>query len=232
MLTTMWKVLGFRLEREEYDRLGWRELALGLVLAWVVGYGRWWDRPDAVHALLRSGAISALIVVLLGLLLHVTLTPLSAGRARLLPTTAYVGLTSLPAALYALPLERWFELETARSLNLALLALVATWRVALYVRLAWEVARVRGLELLVVTLLPLSGVVFGLTVSGMLLGVFQLMAGNESSTTTAESRYEVILALGMASLVLGPVLLITWLVLVARSRRAARRDLAATEGGQ
>jgi hypothetical protein len=72
MLSTMLRVLGFRLGREEYDRLGWRELAFGLLLAWVVGYGRWWDRPDAVHFVLRSGAVSALLVLALGLLLRST----------------------------------------------------------------------------------------------------------------------------------------------------------------
>jgi hypothetical protein len=62
-----------------------------------------------------------------------------------------------------------------------------------------------------------------------LLGVFQLMAGNQSSTTTAESRYEVILSLGQASLFLGPALLLVWLFLILRERQARRGGLAAAE---
>ena len=45
----------------------------------------------------------------------------------------FVTLTSLPALLYAIPVEKFMSLETAQTANVIFLAIVASWRVALLI---------------------------------------------------------------------------------------------------
>ncbi|MCB9916678.1 MAG: hypothetical protein H6828_16260, partial [Planctomycetes bacterium] len=131
MARTIWRLLSFRLTPAEFAELGRAHLAVGLALAWAVGYGRWWDRPDQVAPLLRSGLVSVFLALGLGVVLGGFLTALRPPRGGLVQVCAFVALTAPPAAVYALPLERWLDLEVARALNVASLAVVATWRVAL-----------------------------------------------------------------------------------------------------
>ena len=45
----------------------------------------------------------------------------------------FVTLTSLPALLYAIPVEKFMALEYAQTANVLFLAVVASWRVALLI---------------------------------------------------------------------------------------------------
>jgi len=220
MFTLMFRVLTFRLTPEEFDELGFRHFLLGTVTAWAVGFGRWWNRPEDAMPLLRSGIVSVIIVLALGLLLHVVTSVLKPQHRGLLKTTAYVSLTSLPAAVYALPLESWMELEQARSGNFAMLTVVAVWRVALYVCFLMRIARFKLYTTIVTTVFPLAVVVFLLAVNGLTFHVLQLNTGRaDTPISTAESRYEVILYMGILSIYVAPVAFVLWLLLWAWSRK-------------
>ncbi len=219
-------MLTFRLTPEEYDRLGFKHLLFGLATAWLVGYGRWWDRPDDVSPFLRSGALSVLTVIGLGFLLHRVMTGLVPRHEGHMRTAAYVSLTSLPAAIYALPLERWMELEQARTGNVAMLAVVAAWRVALYVYLLRRIAGFPIYTTIVTTLLPLAVIICFVTISGTQFRVLSIMTGvtvDPPPPSTAETRFDIIASLSCLSLVLTPVLVILWLILFER-RSDARYD--------
>jgi hypothetical protein len=86
-------------------------------------------------------------------------------------------MTSPLAWLYAIPVEQWMSLENAARVNIALLALVAFWRVALMVRVLCLVTKAHWLRCLVVVLLPSSvealylSVVMHMQLVGMMGGV-------------------------------------------------------------
>ena len=219
LLRDTWNVLAFRLTPRGYEELRGAHLALGVLLAWAAGYGRWWDHHGEVDPLLSSGAVSVLIVFALGTVLHGVLAPLRPERGGWLQTTAYVGLTSPLAALYALPLEAWMDVEAARVLNLVFLAIVSLWRVALLVRLARGLAGLGVWCTTVACLTPLALTVFALTLGGLLMDVFKLMAGADHVPRPAETRYEVIASLGMASIAVGPFFFLAWLHQIVVRRR-------------
>lgn len=79
----------------------------------------------------------------------------------------FVGLTSLPAVLYAIPVETFMSSEGAGYANFIFLAVVAVWRVCL---LCVFCSKVVGLSRWGVTLLPLTGIMILLaTLYGPLL---------------------------------------------------------------
>ena len=111
------RVLVFRATAAELEGLDRRHLALGLVCTWLVGVGRYWDAPRA-HLVQHLGLGSVVYVFGLALLLWATgaaMRPRSWSFRRVL---TFVTLTSPPAALYALPVERWLPLETANTANI------------------------------------------------------------------------------------------------------------------
>ena len=65
-------------------------------------------------------------------------------------------MTAPVAWLYAIPVEQWMSLEAAARFNIALLAVVAFWRVALMVRVLNLVTGAGWFRCLVVVLLPSS----------------------------------------------------------------------------
>lgn len=166
----------FRLHAAGYAALGWREARVGLVLAWIAGIGRYWDHPTAGLAQ-QSGVGSVAYVFALSALLWLMLRPLGAHRRSYAALAAMVGLTSPLAWVYALPVERWTSVDTAIPLNLAFLAVVALWRVALFVRYLRVGCGLSRPGVLVCAALPLSVIVTALTMLNLEHAVLDLMGG-------------------------------------------------------
>lgn len=172
----LWRMLFFRLGSQEYLELGPRDAALGVLCAWIAGIGRYWDHPTA-GAAQKSGLGSVVYVVALSALLWLLLMPLRANRQKYVTLLAAVSLTSPLAWLYAVPVERWFDVGTAISLNLWFLAIVAGWRVALLARFLHRGANCSAPRALVLTLVPLCGILVVLQQLNLEHAVFQLMSG-------------------------------------------------------
>ena len=79
------------------------------------------------------------------------------------------------AWLYAVPVERMTDLTTAAKWNVAFLAVVAIWRVALMARVFSVLIGVRFLKALGWVLIPASGEAFFVSIAGMNIGK-QIMA--------------------------------------------------------
>jgi hypothetical protein len=222
---TALRVLTFRASRDELASLGRPHLAVGLACTWLVGMGRWWDDPGA-HILQHLGLGSVAYVFVLSLLLWAPARPLATAELTYGRLLTFVTLTAPPAMLYAIPVERMTDLDTARTLNVWFLASVATWRVALYATFLRRFARLSMLRMVVATLLPLALVVAALTALNLERAVFDVMGGLRSPGTANDAAYQVLITLTLFSFLAAPVLVLAFIGLLAhdaRARRLARR---------
>lgn len=194
VIRTTVKLLFFRITREELLRLDSRHLTFGLLCTWLVGIGRFWDHPNA-KLVQYLGLGSVIYVFALSLLLWLFIWPLRPKNWTYRSVLTFITLVSPPAALYALPVERWFSLETATGLNTWFLLIVAAWRVALLIFFVKRFGELKGGEVIVATILPLAAIV--LTLSSLKLDqrVFQVMGGLDRRPPTAEDGANVVLSL-------------------------------------
>ena len=220
----LFRLLSFRLGRDDFDRFGRSHLILGLLCTWVVGMGRWWDDPGA-NLLQHIGLGSLIYVFVLALVLCLVIAPLNPRELSYRHVLTFVALTSPPAILYAIPVEKFTSLSVAREINIWFLAAVASWRVAL---LFFYLKRYAGLPIyaiLVAGLLPLSGIVTTLTVLNLERAVFDIMGGLRETGTANDSAYAVLATLTFFSALLFVPLLIAYvIVIVVRSKRFLDED--------
>jgi hypothetical protein len=214
------RLLAFR-RTSSAPALHWRAfLAFGLGCTWLAGVGRYWDHPRA--ALWQHLGLGSIAYVLcLSALLWLLLRPLRPRRWWYRNVLVFVTLTSPPALLYAIPVERFLSMDAAQATNAWFLAVVAGWRVALLVLFLRRVAELRWFALLVATLLPLTLIVAALALLNLEHAVFEIMAGiSPPLRTGGDLAYLVVLALTLVSLYAFPVLAIAYVVLVVQAQRA------------
>lgn len=105
-------------------------LAFGLAFTQQAGIGRYWDHTRAEPwQMLGLGSVAD--VSCLALLLWLVVWPLHPKRWSYCNALVFVALTSPPAVLYAIPVERFLALDAAQVANAWFLAIVATGRLAL-----------------------------------------------------------------------------------------------------
>lgn len=213
-------MLTFRVSRAELLRLDRRHLAFGLLCTWVVGAGRYWDDPGA-NVLQHLGLGSVIYVFVLAAVLWGSLKPIGAQDWTYSRVLTFVTLTAPPAMLYAIPVERFMSLSAARTANVWFLAVVAAWRVALYIFFARRVSRLHWFSVTVGSLLPLSLIVAALTFLNLERAVFNIMGGLRDGNAN-DSAYQVLVMLTFFASMAFPFLLLFWLVLavLAFKRRA------------
>lgn len=181
--------------------LGW-----GLAITWLAGMGRYWDHPKALW-FQYAGLGSVAYVFVLALILFLVLAPLRARNAGYLNVLTFVCLTSAPAVLYAIPVERFMSLSAAQTANVWFLAIVATWRVGLLFWFMKFVCRLPWLIVIIAALLPLAAIVIALTVLNLEHVVFDLMAGiRPEDASSNDGTYHVVFLLGVFSFFGAPVL--------------------------
>jgi hypothetical protein len=212
--------LTFRASREELTDLGTADLVFGLLATWLVGVGRWWDDPEA-SLLQHLGIGSVLYVFVLALLLWLLVKPLGPQDWSYRGVLTFVSLTSPPALLYAIPVERFLDLDTARQINVWFLAFVAAWRVGLLAFYLRRLGRLPWYGVVVATLLPLTAIVSVLTALNLERAVFDVMSGLREEGTAGDEAYAVLVALTFLSMLLViPLLLVyifTWYAQRSRS---------------
>ena len=221
VLTTAIRLLTFRASREELVGLGSPHLTFGLLATWLVGIGRWWDDPEA-HLLQHLGLGSVAYVFVLAFVLWLLTKPLGPQNWSYRSVLTFVTLTSPPAILYAIPVERFLDLATARLINVWFLAFVALWRVALLVFYLRRSARLPWYSVVVATLLPITIVVTALTALNLERAVFDVMGGLREEGTAGDGAYGVLIGLTLLSTIMvGPLLLAYGLIWFFRRRRPA-----------
>jgi hypothetical protein len=111
--------------------------------------------------------------------------------------------------------------------NVVFLAVVASWRVALYAVFLKRTAALSPGRAIVGTLLPLAIIVVVLSLLNLEHVVFNIMGGlraNEASQN--DGAYMVVLMLSLLSSTLAPLLFIAYLILVYRSWRGAQQGIS------
>lgn len=195
-------------------------LAFGLVFTWLAGVGRYWDNPRA-DLWQHLGLGSLAYVFCLALILWLLLLPLRPRLWSYRNVLVFVTITSPPAILYALPVERFMSLEAAQSANAWFLAVVATWRVALLVWFLNRLAGLKGFTIVVATLLPLALIVVALAALNLEHVVFELMSGiRPEERSPNDASYLVVATLALFSFLASPILAAAYLWLVYRARAA------------
>lgn len=217
------KLLSFRLSQSEFLQLDGRHLAFGLTCTWLVGVGRYWDHPNA-KLLQYLGVGSVVYIFALSVFLWLLLWPLKPKNWRYRNLLTFISLVSLPAAFYAIPVERWFSFEIATKLNVWFLAIVATWRVALLIFYLKRMAELGFGELIVATFLPLTVIVFALLILNLEGAVFEIMAGIRRSRTANDAAYGVLFTLGLLSNFFLVPLLIAYAVITFQKWRKRRNS--------
>lgn len=223
VLRTQFRFLAFRDARPDLDAHGTWYLAWGVGVTWLAGVGRYWDNPRA-DLWQHLGLGSVVYLFVFSLLLWLLVRPLRPERWSFRGVLVFVSLTSLPALLYAIPVELWTSLPTAQSLNVGFLAVVAGWRVLLlYVHL-FRVARLGWFGALVGLLSPLVLIVTALALLNLQHVVFRIMGGlrpEEQGPHDAAEHVVRLLAVGSV-FATTPLLLAYAGLAVARHRRARR----------
>ena len=200
----------------------WRAfLIFGLFFTWLAGIGRYWDNPRA-HLWQTLGVGSLGYVFVLAFVIWAMLIALRPKNWSYLNVLLFVTLTSPPAVLYAIPVERFMTAEAAVSANVWFLAIVATWRVALYAVFLRRTAGLSVAGVIVGTLLPMAIIIVTLTILNLEHVVFNLMGGTrQDQRSVNDGAYQVVVGLSMLSISLAPILAIAYGVLVYRSWRDA-----------
>lgn len=214
VLRTAVRLLTFRATREEMLAFGPRHLAFGLVATWLVGIGRYWDHPSA-SAFQYAGLGSLAVSAALAAVLWIIVMPMRPAGMTFLNVWTFVTLCAPLAALYAVPVERFMPLRTARDVNAWFLLTVAAWRVALLVFYLRRLCRLSWFRTAVATLLPITGVVTALAALNLERAVFDLMSGGGEGTAN-DGAYFVVILLAFLSIYALPFTGLSWLVIVAR----------------
>lgn len=123
MATTWLRYLFLRLSAEELRVVPWRVyLGPALVVTWLAGMGRYWDHPSA-SGFQMLGIGSVVYVFVLALVLCIVGGSLGARNWNYPTVVTLVALTSPPALLYAIPVERWMPMVQAQQTNVWFLAI-------------------------------------------------------------------------------------------------------------
>jgi hypothetical protein len=192
-------------------------------MTWLAGIGRYWDNPRA-ELWQIAGLGSLAYVFSLALVLWLLILPLRARRWSYRNVLLFVCLTSPPALLYAIPVERFMSGEAALAANAWFLGIVASWRVALLLVFLKRDAGLRAWEAIVACLLPLALIVVSLALLNLEHVVFNLMSGIRAEDRSVnDAAYLVVLTLSYFSFLASPLLAIAYLWLVFRRRQGLAR---------
>lgn len=206
IVRTVVRLLTFQITREELLELDLRHLATGIAGTWIVGMGRYWDDPGA-KLLQHLGLGSIIYIFALSLFIWLIVKPYFVERWSYFTVLVFVSLTSFPAVFYAIPVERFFEVNVAGSINAWFLAVVAAWRLALLYFFLKRFTQLGHEYILIGTFLPVCFLIAALTILNLERSVFDIMGGFRNSTSK-DAAYQVLVALSMLSVMLvGPLLL-------------------------
>jgi hypothetical protein len=222
LLLDEWRFLTFR-SMSPAIRDHWKAfLVFGLAFTWLAGVGRYWDNPKA-HLWQYLGLGSLAYVFVLALVIWGLIAPLKPRNWSYRNVLLFITLTAPPAVLYAIPVERFMASEGAVLANIWFLAVVASWRVALYGVFLRRNAGLSMAATVVGTLLPLTIIVVALTALNLEHVVFNIMGGlREDEKSVNDGAYTIVVLLSMLSVTLAPIVVLAYALLVYRARSGAQ----------
>lgn len=220
IFNTIIKVLTFKLTRDEMLQFNKTHLLAGLIGTWIVGMGRYWDDSGA-SLLQHLGFGSVIYIFVLAGFIWLILQPFRVKNWDYFTVLTYIGLTSFPAIFYAIPVERFFSIQTANSINVWFLAIVAIWRLGLLYYFLKHFTMISSGNILTVTLMPICLIISTLTVLNLHRVVFEVMGGVRNPTPH-DSSYLFLTLLTGISMILTLPLLIAYGVGIYISRKKSK----------
>lgn len=227
IFNTIIKLLTFKLTRDEMLMFNKSHFMVGLVGTWIVGMGRYWDDSGA-SLLQHLGLGSVIYIFVLAGFIWLILKPFQVDSWSYFTVLTFIGLTSFPAIFYAIPVELYFSIETANSMNVWFLAIVAAWRLGLLYYFLKHFTRLSAGNILTVTLMPICLIISTLTVLNLHRVVFNMMGGMRNPTSH-DSSYFILMLLTGISLVLTLPLLIAYGVGIYNNRQKSKQNERSTK---
>ncbi len=214
---TIVRLLTFRLTREEMLQFNKTHFLAGLIGTWIVGMGRYWD-DNRASLLQHLGLGSVIYIFVLAGFIWLILTPFKLKNWTYFTVLTFISLTSFPAVFYAIPVERFFPVQTANSMNVWFLAIVATWRLSLLYYFLKHFTQLNRAAIWTVTLMPVCSIISALTVLNLHKVVFSLMGGM-SEPTPHDSSYFILMLLTGVSMLLTLPLLVAYVGEIVKARQ-------------
>lgn len=210
---SLWKLwfrlLTFRTRVDDYQAFNRNHLLAGLFVTWIVGMGRYWDDPKA-EWLQLWGVGSVIYVFLLSAVFWIIVKPLEP-KITYFNILTFITLTSPPAILYAIPVEKWMSLESANMLNLRFLQVVALWRLALLFRYLYYHTRLGWPAVFCCAMMPVSLIIWVLFELNLHHVVFNIMGGiRDADPSSQDAAYEALFLMGMLSFPVSCFCLLVW----------------------
>jgi len=213
-------LLLFRNFKPKTKEFPYQYLLFGLMTAILAGIGRYWDNPRA-HWWQYAGMGSFLYCFVLAFLIYIILSPLKPENWSYYNVLTFVSLTSLPALLYAIPVEKFMNLHNAQITNLWFLLTVALWRVILFVLYLKRSARLSGMKILVSFLLPIILIITMLSILNLEHVIIKLMAGlREDEKSVNDLAYMIVLFATFFSYYLLPVIVPAYLYFIYKKKKS------------
>lgn len=222
ILKTILRLLTFKITREEILTFNKNHFIAGLLGTWVVGIGRYWD-DNGASLLLHFGLGSVIYIFTLAAFVWLLLKPFYIDNWNYFIVVTFIGLTSFPAILYAIPVERFFTIEVANKINIWFLAIVAAWRLGLLYYFLKRFTKLSAGNILTVTLMPICLIITTLTALNLHRVVFDLMSGNRNPTTH-DGAYSILILLTGISIILTLPLLIAYGIGIYTRQRERKKQ--------
>ncbi|MFN6378923.1 MAG: hypothetical protein ACK4WD_06595 [Flavobacteriales bacterium] len=219
---TIIRLLTFKLTRDEMLQFNRKHFIAGLIGTWIVGIGRYWDDSGA-SVLQHLGLGSVIYIFVLAGFVWLILKPFQVDKWKYKTVLTFIGMTSFPAIFYAIPVELFFSIKTANTMNVWFLAIVAAWRLGLLYYFLKEFTRLSIGNILTVTLMPICLIISTLTVLNLHRVVFNIMGGMRNPTPH-DSSYVFLMFLTGISMILTIPLLIAYGVGIYNNRKKREND--------
>lgn len=217
ILNDIIKLLAFKLTREEMLQFNNKHLIAGILGTWIVGMGRYWDDEKA-SLLQHLGFGSVIYIFALALFIWLILLPFKIEKWSYRIVLTFIALTSFPAIFYAIPVERFFSISTANTMNVWFLAIVALWRLCLLYYFLKHFTKLSTGNIITVTFMPICLIISVLTMLNLHNVVFQIMGGIRNPSPH-DSSYLILMILTVVSMILAIPLLIAYGIGIYNSRR-------------
>lgn len=216
-IQSIWRLLTFRISKEEMFGFTKQHFIAGLAGTWLVGIGRYWDDPGA-SSLQHAGLGSVIYIFCLSAFVWLIILPFKVENWKYFNIVTFISLTSFPALLYAIPVERFFPLDTAARINVWFLAIVASWRLALLFQFMKRYCDFPGYIVTAVTLLPVCLIINVLSLLNLERAVFEIMGGVREKTAN-DNAYVVLLIITTISYIFILPLIIAYIIGIANYRK-------------
>ncbi len=216
VIKTIYNLLFLKLNREDILSFQKKHLITGFIVTWVVGMGRYWDDPNA-KLLQHLGFGSVIYIVFLALLIWIIIKPFQINGWSYFRVLTFISLTSFPAILYAIPVERFCTMRIATSINIWFLIIVATWRLCMLFVFLRRFTRLAPMYITSVALLPICAIIVLLSTLNLERAVFNVMGGLRQ--TSNDGAYFVLLLLSVISAIALIPLLITYIYGIFETRK-------------